>query len=331
MCVFSVPFSSYAESPENKMDGILNDYPRECSVIIYTQDDGTIYSYNPDSFMYSASVIKLTYAVYVCKQLSEGAGSLDDTMMYTPDWEAEGSGIIQYQGYGQIYTVSELLDYSLRYSDNVAYFMLTYLFNQDGFNDMIQNEWGCDIYMDAWSSFPDINAEFMQKSMTEMYNHRSDNEAWEICWDALMESETSYVREALNKYDVAVKYGSMDGVYHEACYIEAENPYTLVILSEMENFPTSEKFVKKIAVCAENIVNNHYAGKVHIDIVMTEYSALFIKKPEKMNETERKKADVNSDGKIDADDITWVQNYYSYISSGGTLTIEEFVSSYQII
>ena len=320
-----------------KLDSIIKSYPEECSVIIYTEDDGTIYSHDEQEKLYSASIIKLTYAVYVCKQIEAGVYSLDDTMIYTADWDGEGgSGIIQYEPYGTSYTIRELLDYSLRYSDNVAYFMLTYLFDREGFNEMV-SEWGSDSCISYDSAFTDINADFMQKSMLEMYTHRNDAECWEVCWDALMNSETSLVRNMLSNYDIAVKYGSMDGVYHEVCYVEADIPYILVILSEISETGENGRLIRNIALYADDVVKEHFADrKNEIDSAklknsVNEYAVFLNDGIEKLNNEQKKKADVNGDGVINNDDVNLILSYYSYASSGGTLTQKEFFDSYQLI
>ncbi|MCM1314543.1 MAG: serine hydrolase [Muribaculaceae bacterium] len=329
------PAQTYAIDSCTKLDNILKAYPEECSVIIYTEDDGTLYSYHAKNKLYSASIIKLTYAVYVCQQIEEGIHSLDDTMVYTSAWGGEGSGIIQYQPYGTSYTVRELLDYSLRYSDNVAYFMLTYLFDRNDFNKMIK-KWGYDFSISYDSAFTDVNAEFMKKSMVEMYNHRNDGECWEVCWDALMGSETSVVRNMLNKYDIAVKFGSMDGVYHEVCYVESDTPYILVVLSSISDTEQNGKLIRNAALYADDIVKEHYAGrKKEIDSSklkndINEYAVFLNDGISKMNNEQRKKADVNGDGVINNDDVTLILSYYSYASSGGILSQKEFFASYQL-
>jgi len=46
-----------------------------------------------------------------------------------------------------------------------------------------------------------------------------------------------------------------------------------------------------------------------------------------ITEIQQKAADINKDGKIDATDATNVLQYYSYISTGGTESFENFLKA----
>jgi len=43
--------------------------------------------------------------------------------------------------------------------------------------------------------------------------------------------------------------------------------------------------------------------------------------------TDSKKGDINGDGLIDAVDATWILSYYAYLSTGGTMSLDEFLKS----
>ena len=214
--------------------------------------------------------------------------------------------------------------------------MLTYLFDRSGFNEMV-SDWGGDFSISYDSAFTDIDAEFMKKSMLEMYTHRNDAECWEVCWDALMNSDTSLVRNMLSNYDIAVKYGSMDGVYHEVCYVDADTPYILVILSSMYDTEQNGKLIRNIALYADDIVKEHYADRKkemdssRLKNTINEYVGFLNDGLSNMNNEQKKKADVNGDGVINSDDVNLILSYYSYASSGGTLSQKDFFASYMLI
>jgi hypothetical protein len=254
-------------------------------------DGEELYSYNADSPVFCASVIKLPYAVFVCREIEAGKKSLDDTFTYTSSWYHGGSGIIQYNGYGVQYTVRQLLDYMLRYSDNVAYDALVYLFGTDGFNEMVK-KWGYSVTLGTPSPrWPYITSSFMRVSMEQMALHSSDGGAWAVAWDALCHSEDVLTRSVLgnDETEVAIKYGQVSYVYHEVCYVGGETPYLLIILTGTSNYNSSSlfrdpDFVKKAASLAGSIVSEYREKKASC-------------------------GDVNADGQINAEDLVYLWNF----------------------
>ena len=243
-----------------EMNRVVKSYTKNCAVLL-TADDGTVlYSYQPDTLISGASLIKLPYVYFCCQQLSGGVRSLQDSITYTSDWYHGGSGIIRHNGTGKTYTVANLIDYALRYSDNVAYDMLVYLFGTQGFNDMVRS-WGYSVSIGT-IRFPAVSASFMTAAMTRMQAASQDGECWEIAWDALVNSEQSYIRDTLGIPDVAVKYGNIPAQYHEACYIPAEMPCTLILLSGANNYIPDVTFVQSIAKAAKMIIDG-YTAKLH--------------------------------------------------------------------
>ena len=59
--------------------------------------------------------------------------------------------------------------------------------------------------------------------------------------------------------------------------------------------------------------------------VLFNYSLLSTGEPIQLTETQQKAADVNEDGKIDASDATMILQYYSYLSTGGDLAFKEYM------
>ncbi len=263
---FSVPDRVSADAVSD-MDEFVRNYENFCEVHIRTMDGEELYSHNADTPLFSASLIKLPYAVFVCQELSAGKRSLDDTFVYTSDWWHKGTGIIRHGDEGAEYTIRDLLDYMLRYSDNVAYDVLVYYFGTEGFNSMMK-EWGYDVRLGTPSPrWPDITALYMYDSMKEMALHSSDGEAWAVAWDALCGSTDIVSRPVLSdgENDVVVKYGQYQYVYHECCYVDGEVPYIFTVFTKAthgtyidEDFIDAD-FVSKAAGLAENIVNEYRA------------------------------------------------------------------------
>ena len=245
-----------------EMNTLVKKYSNSCAVMLYSMDGSVLYSYRPDTMISGASLIKLPYCIYVCQQIEKGERSLTDTLKYTSKFYHGGSGIIRKNGYNKTYTISQLIDYTLRYSDNVGYDMLVYLFGTKGFNDMVKS-WGYNVSISAYTRFPAVSANFMKTAMEKMQAHSNDGKSWKTAWAALNGSAVSRVREQIGTKngEIAVKYGSISAQYHETCYIAGDTPYILVILSPAKSYKPDVTFVKNIAKTAVKIVNEHEQAK----------------------------------------------------------------------
>lgn len=335
-----------ADYSTEALDKVVRGYSRDCMVLLATADGDVIYTYQPDKMIYGASLIKLAYAVYACQQLDAGVHSLDETMTYTSSWYHGGSGIIRKNGYGKSYTIRQLLDYSLRYSDNVAYDMLIYLFGEDGFNDMLA-AWGYpQIHISkAETHFPSVNVRFMRRSMMEMQQHSHEGECWETCWTALVNSTEIKMRQYLTDGDVdaAVKFGQISSVYHEACYVDDTTPYVLVVLTSITSNTPNTTFLKNVAVAARSLIGDFAASDLmpgDVDFTNTidasdaacvlNASAVFgAMGTQTLGPRQQQAADLNADGICNASDAALILQYAAHAGAGGTDDLLTFLDARQ--
>ncbi len=244
------------------LDSVVKNYPYNSSVILYCMDGKTLYSNDPNRVYYGASMIKLPYVYYCCTQLEKGVHSLDETVTYTADQYYPGTGVIIHRGVGKKYTVEQLIDYTLRYSDNVAYIMLVKMFGIDGFNKMMK-DWGCgDIQLYSYSYFADVTPSFILTAMQKMQKMSTSNSrAWQAAWKGLLGSEGLRIKNYFSNESVAGKYGLYSGVYHEACYFGGKEPYILVVMTEISGYNTCDSYMANVAAAARAEVNKYTAEK----------------------------------------------------------------------
>lgn len=179
-------------------------------------------------------------------------------MTYIEKYRQGGSGIVSESAYGTEYTLKQLMEYSLKYSDNTAYYMLVDKFGAKGFNQMTA-DWGhARIKISVEKRFPSLTASFMRAAMKKMYLKRGDGECWENAWNALVNSERSYARDIIGGTgDIAVKYGSIEKQYHETILVDGDAPYILVLLSGAVDYDPDEDFVKKVIADAKEIADTY--------------------------------------------------------------------------
>ena len=113
----------------------LEDYigTRPGKVSVYVKDfaTGETLNLNSDQVYVAASTIKLPLVLYIYELAAQGKINLDAKLTYTPEYYAQGTGILQGELFGGQYTIRELSRLSMEYSDNVAWKMLLDFMGQD--------------------------------------------------------------------------------------------------------------------------------------------------------------------------------------------------------
>lgn len=342
-CLLCIPSALTAKADGvSRMNSLLNNYGGNCAVMVWSPIDGTLYASNQDLSIYGASLIKLSYACFACTQIDAGVHSLDETMTYTSGWYHGGSGIIAKNGYGNSYTIRQLLDYAMRYSDNVAYDMLVYLFGTDGFNQMV-SDWGYSVSIGTPSPrFPSLSADFMRYAMHDAYTHRNDSESRQAVWEGLINSQGCYARAVFSE-DTAIKYGYDTNVYHEACLVDGDYPYIAIFMTSISSGSRNPSFIRNLATASEEIVSDFLAecqfsiGDVNLDGKINAVDASDVLQQSALcsagNEgifTERQKlyADLNADGAINARDASLILQFSADYGAGNIQSIEVFLEEH---
>ncbi|MEE5993940.1 MAG: serine hydrolase [Oscillospiraceae bacterium] len=345
MLLSSVPLRVSADAAQD-INFLTRNYESECAVMIFSEDNGVLYSYRSSQLMAGAGLIRLPYAYYLCTKMESGEYSLNDTITYTEDWlrgkpaEQTGAGVIKNSKFGTEYTFAELLDYFLRYSDNIAFDMLISTFGIDEFNAMMR-EWGSDVTISMANLFPSVTADFLQMCIQKLHENRGTGESWDIVWKALLESKQSYVKEVIGG-NIAVKYGYITTevfqTYNEVCYCDNLQPYILVVMADQSGTNIDKEFIKNIALCADNLVDEYYhlnysIGNLNADSVSDSIDASLILNAAAsigttgesgLNKKQESYADIDQNGTIDAADASYILQYSAYVGSGGTASAEVY-------
>ena len=338
MLLSSVPLRVSADAAQD-INFLTRNYESECAVMIFSEDNGVLYSYRSSQLMAGAGLIRLPYAYYLCTKMESGEYSLNDTITYTEDWlrgkpaEQTGAGVIKNSEFGTEYTFAELLDYFLRYSDNIAFDMLISTFGIDEFNAMMR-EWGSDVTISMANLFPSVTADFLQMCIQKLHENRGTGESWDIVWKALLESKQSYVKEVIGG-NIAVKYGYITTevfqTYNEVCYCDNLQPYILVVMADQSGTNIDKEFIKNIALCADNLVDEYYnlsysTGNINADGAIDVVDATLILSAAAnigsgdasgFNLKQKAVADVDKDGEINSVDASYVLQYAAYAGAGG--------------
>ncbi|MCD7805566.1 MAG: class A beta-lactamase-related serine hydrolase [Oscillospiraceae bacterium] len=217
---------------------------REKVVSIYYMDLETGYSFeiNPGVHYPVASCVKIPFVVYLYEKLAAGEIDGDTVLTYEQRHYMGGTGIIQDGEVGDQYTVMELLELAVIRSDNIAYQMLKDLISWDDFAEYC-TEYGCTheidtrltqekICTESAGAYARILAQFLE----------SDNPYVETLKSHLAITRIPMIKSS---YTIYRKYGWTQYAFHDIAYIEAkdsqaEHPYVLAILTNLEGEDSSD-------------------------------------------------------------------------------------------
>jgi len=114
-----------------QLDSYIKTRPGEVSVYVKDLETGKTLNIESDKVYVAASTIKLPLILYVYELAAQGQIDLNKKLTYTPEYYAQGTGILQGNPVGGQYTIRELSRLSIEYSDNVAWKMLLGYIGQD--------------------------------------------------------------------------------------------------------------------------------------------------------------------------------------------------------
>lgn len=123
--------------PLARLESILDGYNKNAALVVYGLEDYKAISYNTEEMIFPASMIKAAYALYCCKEMEKGNGSLDTQMVYEKKHYEIGTGDLQYSPIGSTFDMATIIEKTMSISDNVGYLMMVDYFGREGYNQWI--------------------------------------------------------------------------------------------------------------------------------------------------------------------------------------------------
>lgn len=217
------------DSQVQELDTLISAYEGNVSVLYFDVGSGYQYQYNNTQKYVAASIIKAPFCLYVLQMAERGETDLEETMEYTEDFYTTGTGIIKKEPYGTVYTKKTLVEYALRYSDNIAFKMLRTAYPPEGFREYAKTIGIQDVNGIKNVSSSNITADDALTYMKEIYKYlmtKSENAVF--MEDNMLKTVNPLIRAS---YPIVRKYGWMKNAFHDIAIIQAPRPYILIILS----------------------------------------------------------------------------------------------------
>lgn len=198
-------------------------------------------AYDASKQFHTASTSKLPYIKYLATLVDKGEIDTEEKLVQLESYYDPGSGILKKNTPGKSYSVAKLMDYVLRYSDNIAYKMLYYRYGLSGFMAHLKT---LGVNFSTYNGYGYCTA-------TEMAAMLFDVAMYEGATLGLIKNagcNASYNVQfgaELKEYQVLQKYGVIKPtnlMYHDIAIVYAPHPYIIVMYTNI-NYDSSEKNV----------------------------------------------------------------------------------------
>lgn len=220
-----------------------------------TIDGAVKFGYNQNKSYFAASTVKAGYALNLYRQVEAGNINLNDTITYKESMYYGGAGIIAQAPYGTVYTIQDLIHYSLKYSDNIAYNMLR---DMDGrawvstYDSMISSI-GCASSRLGGKNWINTTARDMVKIMIEIYNYSLTSQYGKSILDDLGNSSWNYFQMSIPDKVCKAKMGYTEEVSTSVGVVYGDKPYIMCVSATND-----DELMQVISLCDEIV--DEYAG-----------------------------------------------------------------------
>ena len=216
----------------------LNETQKGNKVAFYYENttNGSILSFNRNICFYAASTIK----ILVCLMILEQA---EEKLLITQQDLKKDTGIIKYQKKDTYYSLRRLIELAITESDNTAYIKLVNFIGKEKIRKY-GISLGAEHTMEGkkTDSFGIINCQDMIVYWEKIKEYSKELEYH------LLNPKVKLIKDAsIGNKEFVRKYGSWDIAYHEAGYINSDNPYYIIILTQLNKYEYKEDFINKSA------------------------------------------------------------------------------------
>ena len=215
----------------NRITNNINSYGVGTSFYIVSLDDGMSFGYNIDRHFETASSIKAPYALYVYREIANGNIDPDQLVEYEPRFHNSGTGVVKDSDFGTLYTVRDLVYYSVTDSDNVAHIMLHSTFGVTGYNNMLKKLGTKQLYLTATNPWTFTSARSAAIIWQDIYNFALEDPEGVTFLNVLSNGKYNYYKEILPEIPSASKTGFAAKDVVETGIVFDKHPYIAIAIA----------------------------------------------------------------------------------------------------
>ncbi len=237
----------------NQLKQLLNGYGDHIALYYEDLETGRRIEYDSDRVFHPASVIKVPYMMYIYELAEQGKANLNRTFTYTEKNFRDGAGKIAGMPYGSTFTTEELIEYSIRFSDNIAFYMLRDVYSPSKFQSYAK-ELGVSVGSNPMNR---ITAKDCAIYYHRVYDKAlaGDENANKLLGFMKRTKYNQQIQKGVPKTTIAHKYGWWNGNFHDAAIVYDTHPYMLIIFTNCD--PESEPSFQIFKSVTETVQKLH--------------------------------------------------------------------------
>jgi len=221
------------ESLKKGLQEYIKTRPGKVSVYVKDIATGESFGIGEDEIHAAASTIKYPLILFIYEQAAQGKIDLEAKLTYTPEYYAQGTGILQGGPDGGEYTIRELSRLSLVYSDNIAWKMLLGCVGDEALTEYEKSLGAKATGMadGLYITTPEDMGIYLERLLAFRQDHR------ELADEMLDYMENTAFPEGIPQnlpedIPVAHKMGALNDKFHDVGIVFGENPYIITIFTD---------------------------------------------------------------------------------------------------
>lgn len=194
---------------------------------------GFTVSYNVDGAIFTASAIKAPAMIYIYEMASLGKIDLNERLVYTSNYYHGGTGVLKNKAVNTSYTVEELIQYTIYNSNNIAYKMLMDKYGRENIYAFWKEKGAVNIFEinTIWGYMSTNDARIYMKELYRFYKENEEYGGRLI--EHFKKATWKLITDKNGEYNTANKGGWSGTAIHDVAIVFDENPYILVVLSNL--------------------------------------------------------------------------------------------------
>ncbi len=224
---------SWNTADEQRITAMLQGYEGQVSLYYEDLESGYTYRHNAEHTYFAASLMKAPFCMYILQLAADGKCDLAQKITYTAAFQSTGTGIIKNAAFGTEYTVQQLIEYTIRYSDNAALRMLRSVFSVEGFKTF-----AASIGIKNTASIGLITNSQITANDAAIYMHAIyDFIERDKTYGKMLYDYMTHTRNPMfySSYPLIRKYGWADASFHDMAIVDAPHPYILILFTDHED------------------------------------------------------------------------------------------------
>ncbi|MFD2446673.1 CapA family protein [Bacillus sp. CGMCC 1.16607] len=252
--LIALPFISLHKAEAQSTTGLekeLQDYikPWEGKITVHYKNllSDAEYSLNSKTEVKAASTIKLPLALYIMRLAESGKIDLKEKLTYKSYHYYGGSGVIQKEKVGTQYTIENLVQKSMVYSDNIAFIMLKEKVGQNAFIQFMKSLGASYTYPKGKNHTSAFDLHLYAKAVYDFSQKSSLGKNLIQYLKNTVYNTT--IPKGINNVEVAHKVGMIpnEQIYNDIAIVYHPIPYTLAITTKQLPYDKSQQVIANIA------------------------------------------------------------------------------------